>query len=48
MAYQTTIGWSILASGITTLILKFALPGDSMYWGIGLVVLGIIVLFIRQ
>ena len=48
MSYQTTIGWSILSSGLTTLILKFVLPGDSMYWGIGLVLLGIVVLFIRQ
>ena len=47
MTYRTTIGWSILSSGIVTLLLT-VLPYPSIYWGIGLVILGALVLFIRQ
>lgn len=47
MTYQTTVGWSLLTSGIVTLLLAY-LPGDSFWWGIGLLVVGIIVLLIRQ
>ncbi|EJN59310.1 hypothetical protein SAMN04487950_1205 [Halogranum rubrum] len=43
MSYDTTIGWSLVTSGIVTLLLAF-LPGDSLYWGIGLLVLGIIIM----
>ncbi|WP_197075887.1 hypothetical protein [Halostagnicola sp. A56] len=46
MAYQTTIGWSLVSSGLVTLVL-FVLPGDSLWWGIGLLVLGVLVLYIR-
>ena len=46
MTYQTTIGWSLLSSGLVTLLL-FVLPGDSLWWGIGLLVLGIAVLYVR-
>ena len=47
MAYRTTIGWSLLSSGIVTLLLAF-LPGDSIWWGVGLLVVGIVVLYFRQ
>lgn len=47
MAYQTTLGWSLLTSGIVTLLLS-ALPGDSIWWGIGLLIAGIGVLYIRR
>ena len=47
MTYQTTIGWSLLSSGIVTLLLK-VLPYDSLYWGILLLILGIIALVWRQ
>ncbi len=47
MGYQTTIGWSLLSSGMTTLLLK-GLPGDSLWWGVALLVGGIITLFIRK
>ena len=47
MAYQTTIGWSLLSSGIVTLLL-YALPGDSFWWGIGLLILGVLVLYVRR
>ncbi|NGM68136.1 hypothetical protein G6M89_03765 [Natronolimnobius sp. AArcel1] len=46
MSYQTTIGWSIFTSGIVTLLLV-ALPGDSIWWGIFLLVLGIAILYVR-
>ena len=47
MSIRNTTGWSLISSGITTLILK-ALPGKSLWWGIGLLVVGGIVLTIRQ
>lgn len=47
MAYQTTLGWSLVSSGIVTLLLV-VLPGDSMWWGIGLLVLGIAILYLRD
>lgn len=47
MAYQTTLGWSLVSSGIVTLLLK-VLPYDSLWWGIGLLVVGIALLYVRQ
>lgn len=47
MSYRNTIGWSLISSGIVTLLLK-ALPGDSLYWGIGLLVLGIAIFVVRR
>ncbi|WP_373189085.1 hypothetical protein [Halolamina sp.] len=47
MAYQTTIGWSLLTSGIVSIIL-WLIPGDSVWWGAGLLVLGLVVLYIRR
>ncbi|WP_176393147.1 hypothetical protein [Natronolimnobius baerhuensis] len=46
MTYQTTIGWSIFTSGIVTLLLV-ALPGDSIWWGVLLLALGIAILYVR-
>jgi hypothetical protein len=46
MSYDTTIGWSLFTSGIVTLLLKIA-PYDSLYWGIALLILGVIVMFRR-
>ncbi|WP_458204885.1 hypothetical protein [Haladaptatus sp. NG-SE-30] len=43
MGTRTTIGWSLFTSGIVTLLLKW-LPYDSLYWGIGLLVIGLIVM----
>lgn len=45
--YRTTIGWSLITSGIVTLLLKI-LPGDSLWWGILLLIVGAAVLFIRK
>jgi hypothetical protein len=39
MGSQSTFGWSLLTSGIVTLALV-VLPDDSLWWGIGFVVLG--------
>jgi hypothetical protein len=47
MAYQTTIGWSLVSSGIVSIIL-WLIPGDSVWWGVGLLILGLIVLYIRR
>ena len=47
MAYRTTVGWSLVSSGLVTLALAF-LPGDSVWWGIGLLVLGVVVLVYRR
>ncbi|ELY65616.1 hypothetical protein [Natronococcus jeotgali] len=46
MAYRTTIGWSLFSSGIVTLVLK-VMPGDSLWWGLLLLALGAIILYIR-
>lgn len=47
MAYQTTIGWSLVTSGIVSLLL-WLIPGDSVWWGVLLLVLGVVVLYIRR
>jgi hypothetical protein len=47
VTYQTTIGWSLLTSGIVTILL-WLVPGDSLWWGIGLLLLGIAVLYVRR
>lgn len=47
MAYQTTVGWSLLSSGVVTLLLN-VLPGDSLWWGIGLLLAGLVVLYVRR
>ena len=47
MVYQTTIGWSLFTSGLVTLLL-FVLPGDSLWWGFGLLFAGLAILYIRR
>lgn len=47
MQYQTTVGWSFISSGLTTLLLKI-LPGNSLWWGISLLIIGVGVLFVRK
>ncbi|MFC4542820.1 hypothetical protein ACFO5R_12895 [Halosolutus amylolyticus] len=46
MTYQTTIGWSLFSSGVVTLVLK-VLPGDSLWWGLLLLALGTVFLYVR-
>jgi hypothetical protein len=43
---RTTIGWSLLSSGIVTLILK-VMPPDSLWWGLLLIAVGIAVMVYR-
>jgi MYXO-CTERM domain-containing protein len=47
MAYRTTVGWSLVSSGVVTLALT-VLPGDSVWWGFGLIILGLLVLLVRR
>lgn len=47
MSSQTTLGWSLLSSGIVTIVLTL-LPGNDLLWGIGLCVLGIAVFYTRR
>lgn len=47
MSHQTTIGYSLLSSGIVTLLLT-VLPGGDVAWGIGLIALGAVVIYFRQ
>lgn len=44
--YSTTIGWSLLTSGLVTLTLKI-LPFDSLWWGLLLIAVGITVMMYR-
>jgi hypothetical protein len=43
---RTTFGWSLFTSGVVTLLLV-VLPGDSLWWGIGLIVVGLFLLLRR-
>lgn len=47
MAIRTTIGWSLLTSGIVTLLLT-ALPYPNVYWGVGLIVVGLVIFISRR
>jgi len=47
MAIRTTIGWSLITSGAVTLLLTY-LPYPSLYWGIGLLVVGLFVFVTRR
>lgn len=47
MKYRTTAGWSLITSGLTTLLLKI-LPGNSLWWGVGFLIIGAAVLTIRK
>ncbi|MGQ3411394.1 hypothetical protein ACT4ML_03905 [Natrinema sp. LN54] len=46
MSSQTTFCWSLFTSGIVTLVLK-ALPGDSLWWGLALLAVGLVLLYYR-
>ena len=47
MAYQTKVGWSLVSSGIVTLLLGF-MPGTDLFWGTLLLIAGLVTLYIRQ
>ncbi|ELY40803.1 hypothetical protein [Natronorubrum tibetense] len=46
MSSQTTLGWSLFSSGVVTLFL-IVLPGDSLWWGLLLLGLGLALLYYR-
>lgn len=45
MSRRTTVGWSLIAAGVIALVLTY-LPWDSFWWGLGLLLVGIAVLFV--
>jgi hypothetical protein len=47
MTYRTTLGWSLLTSGLVTLVIGF-LPLGDLFWGVLLLVVGAAVLLVRQ
>lgn len=47
MAFRTTVGWSLLTSGIVTILLTW-LPYPSLFWGIGLLAVGLFVFVSRR
>jgi hypothetical protein len=47
MSYQTTLGWSLVTSGIVTLLL-WVLPGSDLLWGLLLLAVGGLTLYVRQ
>ncbi|WP_164471123.1 hypothetical protein [Halorubrum sp. CSM-61] len=47
MAIRTTIGWSLITSGIVTLLLVY-LPFPSVYWGVGLLIAGVLIFVTRR
>lgn len=47
MAIRTTIGWSLITSGVVTLVLAY-LPYPSVYWGVGLLAVGLFVFISRR
>lgn len=47
MDLPDTVGWSLLTSGVVTLALNY-LPYPSTYWGIGLLVVGLVIFVVRR
>jgi hypothetical protein len=47
VTYRTTIGWSLITSGILTIALT-QIPYDSFYWGIAFIVVGLVVFVSRR
>lgn len=47
MSYRATVAWSLLTSGTVTLLLA-VLPLPSVYWGIGLLVAGVLAFVTRR
>jgi integral membrane sensor domain MASE1 len=43
MSQRTTIGWSLFSSGITAIVLTI-LPYPSWWWGVALIIIGVIVM----
>jgi hypothetical protein len=47
MSYRTTLGWSLVSSGIVTIFIGL-LPGPDLLWGTALLVAGAVALLVRQ
>jgi hypothetical protein len=47
MAYQTTLGWSLVTSAVVTFLLAFV-PGDSVWWGVLMLLAGVALLYYRD
>ena len=47
VSYRTTLGWSLVSSGLVTLLLV-VLPFPSWAWGVALLVAGVAVLLVRR
>jgi hypothetical protein len=47
MSYRTTVGWSLITSGLVTFLLAY-LPYPSVYWGAGLLALGVLIFLTRR
>jgi hypothetical protein len=47
MKYRTTIGSSLISSGIVTLLLKI-LPGNSLWYGVLFLIAGSVVFILRK
>jgi len=47
MSSQTTLGWSLVSSGIVTLLIG-ALPFPDLFWGLLLLAAGVVTLYVRQ
>ncbi|EMA35519.1 hypothetical protein [Halococcus hamelinensis] len=47
MSYRTTAGVSLITSGILTLALVYA-PYPSFYWGIGFILVGVLLFLTRR
>jgi hypothetical protein len=42
-----TLGWSLVSSGIVTLVIGL-LPFPDLFWGLLLLVAGVLTLYVRQ
>ncbi|ESP87383.1 hypothetical protein [Candidatus Halobonum tyrrellensis] len=47
MTYQTTVGWSLVTSGIVSIVL-WLIPIESVWWGVGMLALGLLILYVRR
>lgn len=47
LKYRTTIGWSLITSGVITLLLTI-IPGNSIWYGILFLIIGAGVLYVRK
>ena len=47
MTYRTTLGWSLIASGLVTLLIGI-LPLGDLFWGALLLGVGVAVLLVKR